>query len=92
MSNMTKHDIDCRALEDSLTLAYGTMGLKVPTSIILVSSSTLVPRFSGRVVFQLDWFMYICEIDPINYDETICRVNAIPRQRAIEGRVRIYVF
>ena len=59
MSNMTKHDIDCRALEDSLTLAYGTMGLKVPTSTILVSSSTPMPRFSGRVVIQLDWFMYV---------------------------------
>ena len=78
MSNMTKHDIDCRALEDSLTLAYGTMGLKVPTSTILVSSSTPMPRFSGRVVIQLDRFMYLgesfkvipeeCEIDPMDYD------------------------
>ena len=59
MSNKAKCDIDWRALEDSLTLVYGTMGLKVPTSIILVSSSTLVPRFSGRVVIQLDWFMYV---------------------------------
>ena len=84
MSNREKCDIDWRALENSLTLAYETMGLKVPTSTILVSSSTPVPRFNGRVVIQLDRFMCLgesfkvilegCEIDPTDYDETICVV------------------
>ena len=40
MSNRVRRDIDWRALKDTPTLAYKTMGFKVPTSTILVSSST----------------------------------------------------
>ena len=55
MTNKAKHDMDWKALEDTLTLAQGTMGLNVCTLIILVSSSTLLPCSSGRVVFQRNY-------------------------------------
>ena len=50
MSNWVKHDIDWRTLEDTPMLAKEIMGPKVPIPIILVSSNTLVPPRSGRVV------------------------------------------
>ena len=88
ISNRTKCDIDWRTLEDTFTLAQVTMGLKVPTPIILVSSSILVPCHSRRVVIQPDRFMYLGEsfetipkkheTDPINYDKVISNYDVIP--------------
>ena len=61
MSNMAIRDIDWKALEDTPTLTWGTMGLEFPTPTTPVNSSTLVPRRSRRIIMQLDWFMYLEE-------------------------------
>ncbi|KAL6311861.1 hypothetical protein AAG906_021596 [Vitis piasezkii] len=87
MSNRTRCDIDWKALEDAPTLAHGTMGPEVPTPTILVSSSTPMPRCNGRIVMQLDRFMYLGEsfkailekhkTDPINCNEAMCNDGVI---------------
>ena len=59
MSNKAKCDVDWKTLDDTLILAQGTMGLEVPTPIILVSSNTSVPYRSGRVVIQPNRFMFL---------------------------------
>ncbi|KAL6346198.1 hypothetical protein AAG906_027945 [Vitis piasezkii] len=87
MSNRARRDIDWKALENGLTLAQEIMGPEVSTPTILVSFSTPVPRHCGRVVIQLDRFMYSGEsfeaileeheIDPIDYNEVISSDDVI---------------
>ncbi|RVW91390.1 hypothetical protein CK203_066483 [Vitis vinifera] len=43
---------DWKTLKDTFTLAQETMGLEVSTPTILVTSCTLVPHYSRRVVIQ----------------------------------------
>ena len=87
MSNRARRDIDWKALENTPTLAWETIGLNVSTPTILVSSSTPVPRCSERIVIVPDRFMYLRdsfqtiseehEIDPTNYDEAMGSHDAI---------------
>ena len=58
ISNTTKCDIDQRAFENTPTLVQKTIGLKVSTPTILVTCSSSMPRHSGRVIVQLNQFMY----------------------------------
>ena len=94
MSNMAIRDIDWKALEDTPTLTWGTMGLEFPTPTTPINSSTLGPRRSRRIIMQLDWFMYLEEFfktipeehqtDPIYYDEGISGDDVILCQGAME--------
>ena len=86
MSNRAKHDIN-----------WMTMGPKVLTPTILVSSSTLVPRRSGKVVIQSNKFMYLGEsfevileeheTDLTYYNETMSNDEALLWQRFIEAKL-----
>ncbi|WKA01628.1 hypothetical protein VitviT2T_019899 [Vitis vinifera] len=70
------------------------MGPEIPTPTILVSSSTSMPRRNGRIVMQLDRFMYLGEsfkailekhkTDPINYNEAMNNDDVIIWQGAME--------
>ena len=61
------------------------------------TSSTLMPRRSGSVAKQLNQFMYLeesfkailkeCEIDPIQYDETMSEVDAHLWKKAMEAQL-----
>ena len=94
MSNMAIRDIDWKALEDTPTLTWGTMGLEFPTPTTPINSSTLGPRRSRRIIMQLDWFMYLEEFfktipeehqtDPIYYDEGISSDDVILCQGTME--------
>ena len=87
MSNRARHDIDCKAFENTSTLAQETMGPEVSSPTVPLSSSTLMPRCSGRVVIQPTRIMYLGEsfeaipeehdIDPIDYDEAMSSVDVI---------------
>ena len=70
----------------------------VPTIFIY---SRQVSRHSGRVVIELDRFIYLGEsfeaiieeheIDPINYNKVMSDVDTHLRQKAMEEKVRIYI-
>ena len=87
MSNRENCDIDWKTLKDTFTLAQETMGVEVSTPTILVTSCTLVPHYSRRVVIQPYRFMYLGEffeaipeeheIDPRDYDEAMSSDDAI---------------
>ena len=61
------------------------------------TSSTLMPHRSGSVAKQLNQFMYLeesfkailkeCEIDPIQYDETMSEVDAHLWKKAMEAEL-----
>ena len=93
MSDRAKCDIDWRVLEDTLTLAHGTMGLEVttPTIIVLVHQCLIVV---GELLYNQIGFMYLGEsfevileeheINPIDYDEVMSNDDAIG---AIEAKL-----
>ena len=82
ISNKVRSVVDLRNLDENPTTTYNTMDL-VPTILV---SSILMSYRNGRVVIQLDWFMYLGEsleaileeheIDLTYYDETISNVDA----------------
>ena len=94
ISNRARHDIDLKALKDTPTSAQEAIGPKVYTSTIPFSSSTPMPSHSGRVVIQLDRFMYLREffeaipkeheINPIYYDEVMSNDDIILWQGTME--------
>ena len=87
MSNKARHNIDWKALENTPTLAQETLGPEVSTPIILINFSTPMPHCSGRIVIQLDKFMYLGEsfeailkeheFDPTDYDKAMSSDDVI---------------
>ena len=91
VSNNVRSKVILRDLDKTPTTAQDTMD-PVPT---IPSSSTPIPRRSGRVVKQPSRFMYLGEsfeaileeheIDPIDYDEAMNDLDAHLWQKAMEA-------
>ena len=94
VNNRAKHDIDWKALENTLTLAQKTLGPEVFTPIILINFSAPMPHCSGRIVIQLDKFMYLGEsfksilekheFDPLDYEKVMSSDDVILWKWAME--------
>ena len=79
MSNKVKHDINQRIVDYIPTITQKAMDQEVSTLIIPNNSSTRELRYSGRIIIQLNRFMYLKEFfevipknhetNPIYYDE-----------------------
>ena len=90
--NKTNNDIDWRTLEGSPTIRK-ILWIHYQPFPLLVQ----MPRRSGSVAKQLNQFMYLeesfkailkeCEIDPIEYDETMGEVDAHLWQKAMEAEL-----